>query len=68
MTTGAGVRNVRFHDLRHLSAVLGLLAGESMYEVADSLGHSSIQVTERFYADLVDETRRAGAAKRAVVL
>jgi integrase len=64
----AGVRRVRFHDLRHLSAVLGIAAGESLYEVSDRLGHSSIAVTEQVYAHLLPEARQKAAAKRQAVL
>ena len=64
----AGVRRCRFHDLRHLSAVLGIAAGESLYEVSDRLGHSSVQITERAYAALLDDARRAAAEKRAAML
>jgi integrase len=64
----AGVRRCRFHDLRHLSAHLGIAAGESIYEVSDRLGHSSIKVTEATYARLLDDARREAAAKRATML
>lgn len=56
----AGItKRVRFHDLRHTTAT-SLLAGWwgrkwSLEEVRQQLGHSSIQVTER-YAHLLDET------------
>lgn len=62
------VRSIRFHGLRHTSAVLGLAAGKSIYEVSDRLGHSSIQVTERVYGHLLDDARRQGATKRAAIL
>jgi integrase len=64
----SGVRPTRFHDLRHTSAVVGLASGESIYEVSDRLGHSSIAVTEQVYAHLLDDARRQGAAKRAAML
>ena len=42
---GAGVRQVRFHDLRHTFASLLLQNGESAVYVKDQMGHCSIQVT-----------------------
>ena len=42
---GAGVRQVRFHDLRHTFASLLLQNGESPVYVKDQMGHCSIQVT-----------------------
>lgn len=61
----AGIdRRVRFHDLRHTTAT-SLLAGWwgrrwSLDEVRQMLGHSSVQVTER-YARLLDETLQNAA-------
>ena len=44
-----GLPQIRFHDLRHTSATLGLAAGESLKEVSARLGHSSIVVTADTY-------------------
>jgi integrase len=41
----AGLRWIRFHDLRHTFASLLIQNGESLTYVRDQLGHSSIQVT-----------------------
>jgi integrase len=64
----SGMRPVRFHDLRHTSAVLGIASGESLYEVFDRLGLSGIVVTEQRHAHLLDDARGQGAAKRSAVL
>ena len=50
----AGLRPIRFHDLRHTSAHLGLIAGARLESVSQSLGHSRIDTTKRIYARSVD--------------
>jgi len=50
---GAGVRQVRFHDLRHSFASLLLQNSESPVYVKDQMGHSSIQVTVDLYGHLI---------------
>ena len=49
---------VVFHTLRHTFASWLVSNGEQLYTVAKLLGHSTIQMTER-YAHLMPETRRA---------
>jgi len=49
----AGLRQVRFHDLRHTFASLLLRQGESMVYVKEQMGHSSIQVTVDLYGKLI---------------
>ena len=58
---GAGVRRVRFHDLRHTFASLLLQNGESPVYVKDQMGHSSIQITVDLYGQLIP-----GGNKQAV--
>jgi len=41
----AGLRQIRFHDLRHTFASLLLQQGESLTYVKEQMGHHSIQVT-----------------------
>ncbi len=48
----AGLPPVRFHDLRHTSATLGLARGESLKEVSVRLGHSSVAVTGDLYVQV----------------
>ncbi len=57
----AGLRQVRFHDLRHTFASLLLQQGESMVYVKEQMGHSSIQVTVDLYGKLIP-----GGNKQAV--
>ena len=49
------------HDLRHVAAGLMLQATRDLYYVKEQLGHSTIQVTER-YAWLLGDDRRRNAA------
>ena len=50
MCEKAGItRHIRVHDCRHTAATLMLKSGASPHEVSLILGHSSSQVTERFY-------------------
>lgn len=50
----AGVRTVRFHDLRHTFASHFVMGGGNVYDLQKILGHSSVQVTE-IYAHLAPE-------------
>lgn len=49
----AGVRPIRFHDLRHTSAVLSLAAGVRIEAVSQILGHGTIDITKETYAPYV---------------
>ena len=57
----AGLRRIRFHDLRHIFASRLLQNGESVVYVKDQPGHHSIKVTVDVYGHLVP-----GADKAAV--
>jgi integrase len=51
--TRAGLRKIRFHDLRHTFGSLLIQAGASLAYVRDQMGHSSIQVKVDIYGHLV---------------
>ena len=55
----AGLRRVRFHDLRHTFASRLLQNGESLVYVKDQTGHHSIQVTVDIYGHSVPGANRA---------
>jgi integrase len=55
----AGMRRVRFHDLRHTFASRLLQNSESLVYVKDQMGHHSIQVTVDIYGHLVPGANRA---------
>jgi len=44
----AGIRDFRFHDLRHTFASWFMMNGGDLYELAKILGHSNIKMTERY--------------------
>ncbi len=55
----------RYHDLRHLNAVLLLRAGHSVATVADLLGHTTPQTTVTFYAHTLEEQKIAASKTMA---
>lgn len=52
----ARIENFRFHDLRHSCASYLAQSGASLLEIADVLGHQSLDVTRR-YAHLTIDTK-----------
>ena len=53
LLTKAGLRSIRFHDLRHTFGSLLIQAGASLAYVRDQMGHSSIQITVDIYGHLI---------------
>lgn len=51
------IENFRFHDLRHSCASYLAQSGASLLEIADVLGHRSLDVTKR-YSHLTVDTKR----------
>jgi integrase len=68
LVTAAGLPRIRFHDMRHTSATLGLAGGESLKEVSARLGHSSIVVTADTYLTPPDHLARQSAVRLARTL
>ncbi|HIF60711.1 MAG TPA: site-specific integrase [Rhodospirillales bacterium] len=54
----ASIESFRFHDLRHTAASYLVMAGATLYETAQVLGHKSTQTTER-YAHLSTDHKSA---------
>jgi integrase len=63
----AGLRKVRFHDLRHTFASIHISHGESLAYVKEQLGHHSIQITVDIYGHLVPGANRAAADRLLLV-
>lgn len=68
LVADAGLPAIRFHDLRHTSATLGLAHGESVKEVSARLGHSSLAITGDLYVQVPDEVARRSAHRLAATL
>lgn len=45
----AGIREIRFHDLRHTYATLALENGKSFKQVQEALGHKQVSTTVNIY-------------------
>ncbi len=58
--TGAGLRHIRFHDLRHTFASLLIQQSESLAYVRDHMGHASIRITVDTYRHLGPAEPRGG--------
>ena len=53
----AAITDCRFHDLRHSAASYLAMGGASLLEIAEVLGHKSLQTTKR-YAHLSTDHKR----------
>jgi integrase len=51
----AGVRKIRFHDLRHTFASHFIMRGGNIFTLSEILGHSSVEMTSKRYAHLSKE-------------
>ena len=59
----AGLPHVRVHDLRHSAATALLAVGGSLRDVQEMLGHTSFAFTADRYAHVLEDQRRATAAR-----
>lgn len=57
----AGLRPMRFHDLRHAAASLLLAQGVNVKVIAEMLGHADVTVTLRVYAHLMPSAQQEAA-------
>jgi integrase len=65
---GAGLPEIRFHDLRHTSATLLLSANVHPKVVQERLGHSSITLTLDTYSSVLPDLQDEAAEKLDVYL
>ena len=61
----AKVSRIRFHDLRHTHATLGLEAGIPVKVISQRLGHSSTRITQDVYQHVLKEQQEAAATQIA---
>ena len=59
---GAGLRDQRFHDLRHTAATLMLRDGLPVHEVSAVLGHSQTSTTLNLYSHVLPGANDRAAA------
>ncbi|HIE01673.1 MAG TPA: site-specific integrase [Thiotrichaceae bacterium] len=59
----AGIRRIRFHDLRHTYASLLIAQGESPKYIQNQLGHASIQTTLDRYGHLMPDAHKEAAER-----
>jgi integrase len=64
----AGLRRIRFHDLRHSAASILIAQGVHPKAIQELLRHSSIQLTMDTYGHLFEEMQRETADKMDAVL
>lgn len=64
----AGLRRIRFHDLRHTAATLMLGQGVHPKIVAEMLGHSRIGTTLDLYSHVTPTMQRGAAAEMDAIL
>ncbi|MBF2491204.1 tyrosine-type recombinase/integrase [Listeria welshimeri] len=55
----AGVKTIRFHDLRHSHAALLIASGEDRFTVSKRLGHASTTFTETIYGHLFPDKQNS---------
>ena len=48
MLKEAGIENFKFHDLRHSAASYLAMNGASLAEIAEVLGHKTLQMVKRY--------------------
>ena len=58
----AGLRDQRFHDMRHAAATLMLRDGLPLHEVSAVLGHSQTSTTLNVYAHVLPGANERAAA------
>ena len=63
IVTESGLKNVRFHDLRHAHASLMLRTGANPKVISERLGHSSIAITMDIYSHVMPGLQEEAAIR-----
>ena len=63
IVTKSGLKNVRFHDLRHAHASLMLRTGASPKVISERLGHSSTAITMDIYSHVMPGLQEEAAIR-----
>ena len=58
----AGLSGITPHKLRHHFATVLINQGISLETISELLGHDEIAITQKYYAHLSDEKKRAAVA------
>ncbi len=64
----AGIRQVRYHDLRHSFASNLLAAGVDVVTVSKALGHANVHITLTTYAHAVPKARHGASDRMAALM
>ena len=59
----AGIRHIRFHDLRHTNATIMLQQGVPMKVASERLGHSTINITADLYTHVTRDLDKEASEK-----
>ena len=57
----AGLKEIRFHDLRHSYAIASIQAGDDIKTVQSNLGHATAAFTLDVYGHVTDQMKEASA-------
>ena len=63
MLAAAGIKRIRFHDLRHSHATLMLQNGEHPKVVSERLGHSKVGITLDLYSHVLPNLQSQAAER-----
>ena len=64
----AGIRKIRFHDLRHTNVALRIEQGQNVKYIQNQLGQASIQTTLDRYGHLITDVNTEQAKKLDAIL
>jgi integrase len=64
----AGLPAIRFHDLRHTTATLLLLAGVNIKMVSERLGHATVELTLNTYSHVLPAMQQQAADQMDAIL